>query len=184
VRSTYAGYHVTGSLYTDLKTGRVRQVNDRRDTVVQLDGPQLTRRLCSGELRPQISDDTGSLLIPGPLATAGRWAAANSYSEREHLQRIVLQRCGQPARILRRCVKSTCSDPVIDGRIVAWAESKPNASPTLTVRSLRSGVVRRATGHAGLAPLLVGGRLYVVASTLLGRQPLAPVQQRLMRAVL
>jgi hypothetical protein len=185
VRSTYAGYHVTGSLYTDLRTGRVRRVDDRRDTVVQLDGPQFTRRLCSGQLRPQISDDTGSVLIPGPLATAGRWAAANSYSERERLQRIVLQSCGQPTRILHRCVKSTCSDPVIDGRVVAWVERPRRGNPTLTVRSLRSGgLIRRVTENAGLAPLLVGGRLYVVRSTSLGSQPLAPVQQRLMRALL
>lgn len=186
VRSTSAGYHFTGSLYTDLTTGRVRQVNARRDTVVQLDRPQLTRRLCSGQLRPQISDDTGLELIPGPLATAGRWAAARSYSDREHMQRIRLERCGQPARTLRRCAKTICSDPVIDDRFVAWSSRRRNGPTVLTVRSLRSGPVRRLTeapSH-GLAPLLIGGRLYVVRSTPLDGRPLAPVVQRLMRAVL
>jgi hypothetical protein len=184
VRSTHAGYHVTGSLYTDLMTGRVRQVDERRDTVVQLDGPQLTRHLCSGQLRPLISDDVGLGLIPGPLATAGGWAASTSYSGREKSGRIRLQRCGQATRTLRRCEKTICSDPVIDARLVAWAESRRGAPVTLTVRSLRSGLVRRVTANAGLAPLLVGDRLYVVRSAPLDGRPLAPVVQRLMRAVL
>lgn len=187
VRSTYAGYHATGSLYTDLATGRVRQVDARRDTVVQLDGPQLTRRLCAGQLRPLIGDATGSGLVPGPLATAGRWAVSSSYSARERSGRIRLQRCGQPARTVRRCAKTACSDPVIDGSVVAWTTSRRNRpAVTLTVRWLRSGRVRRATVSAarGLEPLLIGGRLYVVRSTPAGTYPLAPPLRRLMRVLL
>ena len=187
VRSTHAGYHIFGSLYTDLTTRRVRRVADRRDSAVQLDGPQLTRRLCSGQRRPLVSDVNGLELIPGPLAIAGHWAAAVSYSQREKFARVQLQRCGRPTRTLRRCLKTTCSDPVIDDRVVAWQESARNRrSPvTLTVRRHRDGRVRRLTDDPyGLEPLLVAGRLYVVRSTPLGSQPLAPVQQRLMRVVL
>lgn len=186
-RSTSAGYRSAGSLYTDLTTGRVRQATERRDTVVQLDGPQLTRRLCAGQLRPLIGDDTGSGLVPGPLATAGRWAVSSSYAARERSGRIRLQRCGQPARTLRRCPKASCADPVIDGSVVAWtAGQRSRPAVTLTVRSLRSGRVRRATVSAdrGLEPLLIGGRLYVVRSTSAGTYPLAPPLRRLVRVLL
>lgn len=188
VQSSYVGYHVSGRLYTDLISGQVRRVRDRRDRVVELDGPDLTRRLCNGQRRPLVSDINGLELVPGQHATAGRWAAATTYSEQGAYARVQLQRCGHPTRTLRRCHTRTihCSDPVIDDRLVAWEERPRLPGPlSLTVRWHRSGRVQRvASGASGLTPLLVGGRLYLVRATPVGSQPLAPVELRLMRAVL
>lgn len=187
VRSTYSGYHDDGSLYTNLATREVRQIVDRRDRVVQLDGPQLTRRLCRGQRRPLVGDSVGSELIPGPLAIAGRWAADTTYAVGDAFARVQLQRCGHRTRTLHRCRATVCYAPVVDDRVVAW-EERPQSRRfpvSLAVRSHRSGRVRRVTEDSyGLSPLLVDGRLYVVRTTPLGSQPLAPVELRLMHALL
>jgi hypothetical protein len=62
-----------------------------------------------------------------------------------------------------------CTQPVINDRIVAWAEnhfdSPGRQTGRLVVRSLRTGRTRTTpTSPAKLEPLLVGDRLYVLTA--------------------
>ena len=191
-RSTYAGYHIFGSLYTDLATGRARRVADqprqrraaRRAAahpppVLGPAAPARQRRQRPGA-HPRPVGDRGAL--GGPPLT---------YTKRDTFGRVQLQRCGQRTRTLRRCRTTFCSEPVVDERVVAW-EERARRSPysvTLSVTARHRPATARCRpaltdGSYGLSPLLVAGRLYVVRTTPLGSQPLAPVQLCLMRVVL
>jgi hypothetical protein len=82
---------------------------------------------------------------------------------------VELQRCGTKPRSLKVCRDPWyCTQPVINDKIVAWVEVRRKQA-RLVVRSLRSGRTRTTTMRdyppvaAGLAPLLVGKRLYLVS---------------------
>jgi hypothetical protein len=163
LRVRNSGYHYGFESYVDRATGRQVQPNERdRGVWFDVDSTGLTRRLCRGMWRPLVpNDDSGRGVVPGPLAIAGRTAAATTFRDSEHGPdgKVVLQRCGKAARVLQRCPQpSLCSQPVINTRIVAWTRLR--ASKTrLYVRSLQSGRTRSiAVRSTGL--MLVGGRLF------------------------
>lgn len=173
-RVAFGGYHYGYPAYIERATGRELPATARRDTTVDLDRATLTRRLCSGQRLPYVPDASGLDLELGDLAVAGRWAAATTYSDARHpLARVELQHCGARPRTLVVCRSMTCSQPVINDRIVAWTQTrydatKPVSSRTterLVVRSLAGGRTRSiATTSTAATPLLVGERLYLVAS--------------------
>jgi hypothetical protein len=174
-QATFTGYHFAYPAYVDRTSGQQRTITSRRDRLVDLDAPSLTRRLCSGQRRPNVFDASGLSTELGDLATAGRWAAATTYPVGGNgPERVELQRCGRTPRTLKICTAIDCTQPVINDRIVAWGENRfdrrGTVSVRLVVRSLRTGATRTtATGPAPLTPLLVGQRLYVlVGKRLLG----------------
>jgi hypothetical protein len=174
-----SGYHYAYRVYVERASGRQRSVKDRRDRVVDLDAPSLTRKLCSGQRRPYVSDESGLSTELGDLATAGRWAAATTYPFSGSPGRVELQRCGARPRTLAVCREVVCTQPVIDARVVAWAETRyvtryhEPPSGRLVVRSLRTGRTRRTRiVRASLTPLLIAGRLFVATpNRLLGAAP-------------
>lgn len=175
-----SGYKEEFIVYVDRRTKSQRQLwRDRRDWVVDLDGPRLTRKLCRGQRRGMEYDNT-SAPVPGPLATAGRWAATLSYEgaiddvsvdagERERLE---LQRCGARIRTIALPIGARASQPVINDRFMAWTETHSRAragGPTyysrVAVRVHRSGQIRRSeftNQPRDLSLLLVGRRLFAV----------------------
>jgi len=163
-QETFSGYHYDVPVYVDRVTGEQRlSVRPAFDTVEDLDRPGLTRTLCAGERRPRTPDDNGSAgFVPGPLAIDGRRAAALTYAVvgTTFVSRIVLEACGRRPTTVRVCAgRVTCSDPVINDRVVAWVENRSR----LVVRSLGSGRTRAVAAPAPLTLLAVGPRLYVTS---------------------
>jgi hypothetical protein len=170
-RVIFFGYHYAYPTYVERTSGQQPTVKRRRDRVVDLDAPSLTRKLCSGQRRPYVDDDASGIGTElGELAIAGRRAAATTYpSAAGGTARVELQRCATRPRTLTVCRRVICTQPVINDRIVAWAEShfdhRGRATGRLVVRSLRTGRTRTtATSPTTLEPLLVGDRLYVLAA--------------------
>jgi hypothetical protein len=171
-RALYAGYHIQIPVYIARATGQPQTIAPARGRIVDLDAPSLTRKLCSGQRRPYVTDAEGFGVELGDLAIAGRRAAATTLPAADSPQgaasRVELQRCGAKPRILKVCRTVSCTQPVINDDIVAWVEIRRSRA-RLVVRSLRTGATR-ATPMRGypqvpgvLAPLLVGKRLYLVS---------------------
>ena len=162
------GYRTSIPIYVDRLTGAMRTFpNRRRDVVPDLDSPDLTVRLCAGQRRPLVSDASGVLTTPGPLARAGSIAAATTLpaeGDGDGAPRVQLQRCGRSTRTLRRCVRIVCSDPlIVRGRIV-WSETVfgYRARGRLVAYDIATRrITRSALRPAALIPIAVGRRLYV-----------------------
>ncbi len=113
-------------------------------------------------------------------------ATATADDRDRPVARVQIQRCGTArARTIRVCRTVTCSQPVLDDRIVAWREDRvaPPWASRLVVRWLGSGRVRRTPWRAPrLTPVLVGHRLYA------HEEPAAPLpapgRGRLLRVAL
>ncbi len=159
--------------YVERSTGQQRLLDPTalsRNSVVDIDTPSLTRRLCDGQRRPYVANVDGTGRELGELATAGRWAAATTYPGPRARQTapagVELQRCAAKPRTLKVCrAPWACTQPVIDDRVVAWVETRRRKG-RLVVRSLRTGRVRATTVrtfHDELKPLLVGDRLYLAS---------------------
>jgi hypothetical protein len=171
---TQFGYHIEHPVYVDRVDGRPHpDFVQRRDRIVNLDDPPLTHTLCRGQIRPLVPDAPDGSLIPGQLVTHGRWAAATSYREDhagKQTARVELQRCAAKTRVLRICRRVQCSSPVINGRLVAWTETRPAAFPKpatgrVVVRRVHNGRQRVSQWKTTtLTPLLVGRRLYVTTA--------------------
>lgn len=173
LRFLFAGHHYAFSVYVNRADGRVLRPSRRlRNRRIDPDRSSLAVRLCSGMQLPLVPDDeSGAGLVPGPLAVAGRRAAAVEYTDSPDgpQGRVVLERCGHKPRTLMHCRQSTsCTQPVISGRIVAWTREWPGHPVRVFVRSLRTGETRTLLLPAeGVALRLVGGRLlYTDARTL------------------
>jgi hypothetical protein len=168
-RVTFFGYHYSFDVYVDRRTGRqVRPDERNRNRVPDLDASPLTRALCSGMQRPLIPDGLGTGVEPGPLAVAGRNAAATSYDRRAVRGRVLLERCGRAPELLQRChLPAYCSQPVIDDRFVAWTVDRwsPGRGSTLHVRSLKTGRARSLQLLTAPAPtlMLVAHRLFLAS---------------------
>jgi hypothetical protein len=167
MRVRHSGYHYGFDSYLNRATRRqVRPDDKNRRVWFDINSPQLTRKLCRGMSRPLVPDpDDGAGVVPGPLAIAGRNAAATTYTDSEYGPngKVVLQRCGKPVRVLQACPQPyTCSQPVITARIVAWTRTRA-AQTRLYVRSLRTGRTR-SLGVRASGLLLVGGRLFASVS--------------------
>jgi hypothetical protein len=163
-RMNLEGYHyVDAYAFIERATGRQIYEHARAGQVRDLDDPGLLRTLCAGALEPQFE---GAIdLVPGDPAVAGRWTAAASLFEEadSYVTRVQIKRCGTArARTIRVCRTVTCTQPVLDDRIVAWTELRGlPAQSRLVVRWLRSGRVRRTPWQAqSLQPVLVDHRLY------------------------
>jgi hypothetical protein len=68
--------------YVERTTGQQRLLDPTalsRSSVVDVDTPSLTRKLCNGQRRPYVANFDGIGRELGDLATAGRWAAATTY---------------------------------------------------------------------------------------------------------
>ena len=162
-RISLGGYHYgsDAAVYVDRTTGRQFHRAARFGQVRDLDAPALTRELCAGSLKPQIQG--GIDLQPGDPVVAGPWTAALTLTD-SYQEHIELQRCGGRGRTIRVCRTVTCSQPVLDHRIVAWTEARGvgvTFSSRLVVRRLRSGRVRRTPWQTTrLSPLLADRRLY------------------------
>lgn len=172
--ATFTAYRPLSAIaYVERSTGQQRLLDPTalsRGSVVDVDAPSLTRRLCGGQRRPYVAGFDGIGRELGDLALAGRWAAATTYPEVDARQvapaRVELQRCGAKPRTLKVCrAPWSCTQPVINDRIVAWAETRRRRG-RLVVRSLRSGRTRatsvRDSGERML-PLLAGDRLFLLS---------------------
>ena len=152
-------------MFVERATGRQLRAAPRFGQVRDLDAPGLTRRLCAGHIEPMVP---GAIFREvGEPAAVGGWTAATTRANTidRYFQRVQIQRCGGArARTIRVCHRLTCSQPLLDDRIVAWTEQRvvhPYAS-RLVVRWLRSGRVRRTPWlRLSLRPVLVDHRLYV-----------------------
>ncbi|MEA2149331.1 MAG: hypothetical protein QOD69_1161, partial [Solirubrobacteraceae bacterium] len=159
--------------YVERTTGRQQLLDPTtlsRNVVVDADAPSLTRRLCDGQRRPYVAGFDGITRELGDLATAGRWAAATTYPG-VHVRQtapagVELQRCGAKPRTLKVCrAPWSCSQPVINDRIVAWIEARRRKA-RLVVRVLRTGRTLATTmrdHHDAMKPLLVGDQLFLVS---------------------
>ncbi|MEA2129035.1 MAG: hypothetical protein QOJ85_1926 [Solirubrobacteraceae bacterium] len=68
--------------YVERTTGQQRLLDPTalsRNSVVDVDTPSLTRKLCDGQRRTYVANFDGIGRELGDLATAGRWAAATTY---------------------------------------------------------------------------------------------------------
>lgn len=164
-RMDLGGYHFYNAYaFVERATGRQIYQETRFGQVRDLDEPDLTRTLCQGHLEPRVWGAIG--LEGGEPVAAGRWTAAMTTTEgvEREISRVQIKRCGTArAQTIRVCRTVTCSQPVLDDRIVAWTEHRfisPYAS-RLVVRRLRSGRVRRTPWLAlPVRPVLVDHRLY------------------------
>jgi hypothetical protein len=160
--------------YVERTTGQQRLLDPTalsRTSVVDVDSPSLTRKLCDGQRRPYVANLDGTGRELGELATDGRWAAATTYPDVHARQStpasVELQRCGAKPRTLKVCrAPWTCTQPVINDRIVAWVEARRRHG-RLVVRSLRTGRTRAVTVRNSdsdpMEPLLAGSRLFLVS---------------------
>ena len=165
-RVQFSGYHYAYDAFVDRSTGRTVHPKQAPDRLEDLDRSPLVRRLCRGQRRTSIADTASGLGVEiGPLATAGRWAAGTTYEDVEDpVGRVELQRCETRPKVVRRCMRFACSQPVITSRWVAWTESVRGTTGRLVVRSLKTGRTRRsAPRRTGMIPLLMDGDLFVVA---------------------
>jgi hypothetical protein len=171
VKAIFAAYRpLSGATYVRRATGQQRLLDPAlglgRDHIVDLDAPSLTRKLCAGQRRPYVSTSDGIGVGLGDLAMAGRRAAATTYpagGDDALPASVELQRCGAKPLTLKVCRAVDCGQPVIDDRIVAWVETK-RGNARLVVRSLRTGRTRTTPiGPYPMTPVLVAGRLYVLA---------------------
>jgi hypothetical protein len=122
-------YHADNAYaYVERATGVQSYTNVRFGQARDLDQPGLLRPLCAGHLEPVVQG--GIDLEPGEPAAAGGWTAATTISEPTwdtRLTRIQIQRCGTTrARTIRVCSTVTCSEPVLDDRIITWERSAPS----------------------------------------------------------
>ena len=152
-------------MFVERATGRQLRTAPRFGQVRDLDAPGLTRRLCAGHIEPMVP---GAIFREvGEPAAVGGWTAATTRANTSgrYFQRVEIQRCHTArARTIRVCHQLTCSQPLLDDRIVVWTEQRvvhPYAS-RLVVRWLRSGRVRRTPWlRLSMRPVLVAHRLYV-----------------------
>jgi hypothetical protein len=173
-RMDLGGYHyVDLHQYVDRATGRQSYESARLGRIRDLDAPGLVRALCAGAPRPQV--EGAFSLLPGEPVVSGRWSAATALSDNPdvgsvrrapaYIGHVQAQRCGAKAHTVRVCRTVICSQPLIDGRFIAWTETRgiSATSTRLVVRTLRSGRVRRTPWATLLrSPLLVDYRLYVL----------------------
>jgi hypothetical protein len=172
--ATFNTYHPLSAIaYVERSTGQQRLLDPTalsRNSVVDVDTTSLTRKVCDGQRRPYVANFDGTRLELGDLATAGRWAAATTYpgvhARQSAPASVELQRCGAKPRTLKVCrAPWSCTQPVINDRIVAWVETRRRTG-RLVVRSLRTGRTRATTVRDSddpIKPLLAGSRLFLVS---------------------
>lgn len=171
-QAAFTAYRQLGAMgYVQRFTGEQRILDPSsvgRNRIVDLDAPSLTRKLCSGQRRPYVGQPDGTTVGLGDLAFAGRWAAATTLPGPESRggggtsATVELQRCGTKPRALTIC---DCSQPVINGKIVAWIQRGGSKRFRLVLRSLRTGRTRATKVMLGsFTPVLVGDRLYLTSS--------------------
>jgi hypothetical protein len=178
--ATFTTYHPLSAIaYVQRSTGQQRLLDPTalsRNTVVDVDTPSLTRKLCDGQRRPYVANFDGTRLELGDLATAGRWAAATTYpgvhAPQSAPASVELQHCDTKPRTLKACrAPWSCTQPVINDHIVAWVETRRHTG-RLVVRSLRTGRTRATTmrdSHDPIKPLLAGTRLFLLSNDHLRR---------------
>jgi hypothetical protein len=172
-------------VYVNRVTGeQTTPVYDPR-RVIDLDRTSLTRVLCTGQQQIYVSYYGGHGLpvgVPGELASSGPWAAGTTYADKLYGDpgpgRVELQHCGAKPKTLKICTAPLmCSQPVINGSIVAWTENRTSTvkpQGRLVVRSLRTGRIRATPWTSKLIdPLLVGQRLYLVPANRLLPEPMS-----------
>jgi hypothetical protein len=127
-----------GKLYFNPGTSQ-RKFNDPlTDTqVADLDAPGLARTLCAPLRRPGATNSSqrifGTYAYERPYAA---WPASGG-------TRLMTQRCGSPARTLRKC-DGGCLDIEVNGGVLTWTEAR-----SIYAVQLATGQVTRWTSKAG-----------------------------------